>query len=133
MSDIKFNETRFLGGWRPGEEQPMSRAQLAHMRAESERYLAANPEPKGSPYYVPPAVVEVVAEVVAVATTAVEWLQAFIADGPKPAKEVFAMAKATAGYGRKAILTAQRKLGIKPVQRARAWLWGLPGWEDENS
>jgi hypothetical protein len=37
----------------------------------------------------------------------VEWLQSFLAEGRKPAKEVFAAAKAR-GFGRKRVLTAQR-------------------------
>jgi hypothetical protein len=73
----------------------------------------------------------VAAEVAAVAMTAVEWLESFLTDGRKPAKEVFAMAKVKAGYGRKAILTAQRKLGIKPVQSARTWFWQLSGQSDD--
>jgi hypothetical protein len=52
MYDLKFDAPRFQGGWRPGEEQPLSRAQLAHMRAQSDAYLAAHPELTG-PYRVP--------------------------------------------------------------------------------
>jgi hypothetical protein len=59
MYDIEFDPPRFQGGWRPGEEQPLSRAQLAHMRVQSDAVLATKPEPPGSPYYVPPVVPKV--------------------------------------------------------------------------
>ena len=86
-----------------------------------------------SPYYHPRPVevVQAAPAVPVVELTPVEWLQAFIADGPKAAKEVFATAKAR-GFGRKRILTAQKRLGIKPAQSARTWFWSLPGWSDDS-
>jgi hypothetical protein len=111
---------------------PFGSTRPLDMDAIAKRVVCGPPrvEPANSPYYVPPPVIEVVAEAV-IELTPTEWLQAFLAEGPKPAKELFTMAKAR-GYGRKSILTAQKRLGIKPVQRARTWLWGLPGWEDDE-
>jgi hypothetical protein len=62
--------------------------------------------------------------------TPVEWLKSILAEGPKPSVSVIALAKAR-GIGRKGLLKAQKRLGIKPTQSARTWFWALPGQSDD--
>jgi hypothetical protein len=118
-----------------GDMFEISPAQRRHMQEVSAGLIAANPAKYlTGPYKVAPPEPEAPRMPVepVVEMTPTEWLKSFLTDAPMPAKEVFASGKAR-GFGRKRILTAQKRLGIKPVQRARTWLWGLPGWEDEDS
>jgi hypothetical protein len=59
-----------------------------------------------------------------------DWLKSILAEGPKPSTEVIALARAR-GIGRKGLLRAQKRLGIKPTQSGRAWFWALPGQSDD--
>jgi hypothetical protein len=56
---------------------------------------------------------------------AVAFLTTFLADGPKPQKEVKTAADAHC-HAWMTIRRAQLRLGIKPKQVGKAWLWELP-------
>lgn len=52
-------------------------------------------------------------------------LYEFLAEGPKPAGDCKALAKAL-GAGEAAVRRAKRDLGIESSRQGRRWLWRLP-------
>jgi hypothetical protein len=63
---------------------------------------------------------------------AVRFLSEFLAEGPKPAKEVFAQAKAGHGILEGALRSAAKALNVKISQHTRQWVWELTEMDEAN-
>jgi hypothetical protein len=58
-------------------------------------------------------------------SSAEAWLREFLATGPQPQRDVKAAAEAH-GHAWRTVERAKTKLGIKPYQEGKAWIWALP-------
>lgn len=65
-----------------------------------------------------------------------EWLRDFLADGPRPRKEIMAKAN-DEGFSRRTVERAYDKLGLKPIHGNRrageGSKWALPDWDASSA